>query len=323
MNRSYIENVSLAYIADQCTVSINAILLGLASFFTNLCVVITIWKTPSLHNKAQYCILSHSLAEALASLSMVEGYIRYSIFYLLSTPVIFNPATCVVLDHLFSGVTSLAAYFLSVCLALDRMLCIAAPIFYRTINTKTYMACFNIFSWLVPFLTHLLGIIGYDQDKLLGSCGDQFEILNKPAAYFLMYGGLIVPVLLLCFYAVTTAVLLYRYKKENLVGESQKSEWKKKMELNVLAAMAIVGSTLIAATIIRGALWMLIQSSMAMRLQFVILMNALMAVTLVNSGSHLFVYLKLSENFRKAFLKIFWKRDGQSTAVVPFSSRQL
>lgn len=130
MNNTSLELLSLQKLSQQYINHVSFIIIAPIDIFTNVLIVLTIVLSKSLHNKSQYIILSHAIAQILYLLTFISVSIRKLSDHLSGTPEIFDQLGCVFNQLPMSFVANLVRVQ-TLGLALDRLLCITCTVFYK------------------------------------------------------------------------------------------------------------------------------------------------------------------------------------------------
>lgn len=312
MNRSALDNASLNTLAQQAPNHLLWVILSPLSVATNLLVVITIASTKALHNKSQFLILSYSAAEVIYALCyFFTGLIRF-LAYVLSKPETSNQLFCMLKQSplVFMGAV---VKNLGVILSVDRLLCLAFPIFYKNRDSFKYTVFCNAIVWGYSVVKLGFGFQEYDQNKWFGVCAFTTSFAPGFVAYSSTESS-VTTGLVAAIYFLATAILFRRYRSATFTGVAQKSEWKRQMDFDVFIAVAGICVIFLITTGL-GSILNAIASYIGGIEIAVKLAPVSSALILISSISHFFVYFKLNRLFRKSFRTVVMKREDNS--VVP------
>jgi hypothetical protein len=310
MNLSDLENQSLLLLAEEVDRHIFWIASSPIPVITNLLVVVTVIISKSLHNKSHFLILCHSSSEMLVALNYFAGGLYRYLFFYFNAPEVENEAICKIKSVPNFIFTGLSAHYL-LALAIDRFLCLAAPIFYKTRRRSSYLLIITGIILSYNFITRMLGFLNTDPKRLYSFCdaSNSFDLIYT---LILRYEILFIAALVVVIYLTTIIFLRRKFREVNSKLDTNKNnEWRRQMELDVFKALATIGCfngfTLLAAKIVD------VMNTSTGR---VVIPYATILFTYLNSGSHLVFYLYFNSGFRQDFLKMVRKVcKGKNNAV--------
>lgn len=313
--KAAIDNISLVTLAQQATSHLTWICLSPVSFFANLLIVVTVVFSKELRNKSHFIIVSYTVAELSQSLAYFgTGLARY-MPYVYQVPYTANQLVCIVRQAPVTFGGNLVQIF-SVVLGFDRLFCVGVPIKYSQLSLKKYIGCVNFFCWTYSFFRISLTFIDHDTNKLLPVCNTALAYSPVVTKATNPIGHVLVGTTASAYMA-GAAVLYRRYRKANLVGDFQKSEWRRKVDFNVFVATAVVGFLYVITALVPYVLITItvyISSSLASIVDTALVVTS---IYLANGISHLFVYLLVNRRFRENFLRVVCRREIGQTLVTP------
>lgn len=305
MNTSDLDNISLAQLAERAPLYLYWVTVSPFCFLANLLVILTISLSKQLQNKSQFIILGHSVAELLFSLAYFGTGLKRYLPYVLHTPVTTSQLYCIFEQTPFNfGV--FAVKIMSLSLALDRLLCICAPIFYRGARMGTYVLTVNVCCWTYVLTMTTLGFVYYDPQKRIPMC----YFYGAYDAWYISINNKVqnaATVITVALYVFAALTLWRQYKRANLLDARQKSEWRRHVELDVFVAIAVVGAIYVIGSGIPSVITVLV--SQYPSLGFINLTPIDTTVAFISSISHFLVYLKINRVFRSCFMRLFSKHD--------------
>lgn len=313
MNISELNALSLSIISQRAPTDICWIIGATIAFTTNLLVVITICLSKPLRNKSQFVIVSYCLAEAMRALTyFCTGFARFS-YFLYGVPSTTSQLTCM-LWQIPLFFTATVTSFLSVVLAVDRLMGVAVPVYYHTIDPFFYILLINLICWVYPMIKMAFGFLKYDENLYFPVCGSVTSFDSKFYNFHVIESDVTV-ILAALAYVVAVSILFIRYKKKTFSNQIQKSEWKRRIELDVFIAVAAIG---IIYILVWGVVTVL--DTVAANI-FSLNFSVILALIVPGLGffsvmSHLFVFLYFNSIFRKCFIALFFKCK-KSNAVHP------
>lgn len=311
-----LNNASLKTLTTQAPNHLLWLIMSPISIVTNLLVVITITSTKSLHNKSQYAILSYSVAEVVYGFVYFGTGLKRYLSFALGYPETANQLWCIA-QQIPLTATGRGVQLFSLAVAVDRFLCLAAPIFYKTRNPSTYIAAMNVIIWGHVCILACLAFAKYDTTKLFPVCSHAtsfdrvFVTLNIDEGNFLT-------ALTAATYVFSAAILFRRYKSATLAGEQQKRDWKRQMEFDVFLTVSVIGVFYLSTAGITNIISAI--ATMIGTLEATVMLSPVAsAFVFLGSTSHLFVYLKMNRVFRHSFMRAVLKPADNT--VLPLTIR--
>lgn len=301
-------------IATSKNVNLVASLVILLSVVTNTLVVVTIAKTKQLHNKSQYIILSHAIAELIRSLAAgLTNNTRNYAYALLGMSDLIRKCNCVLgmVSYVASGKAQQAATFM---LCLDRFLAIFLPIKYKSFRPATYVVSLNVACWGYALLAHVpFMFLGCDNTVILQNC-DYLTALPSSYTQRATTEVNVIAVFTTICYCSIIVYAGYRYWGKKWQSESERANWSQAIQLNAVVFMTIVGLMyLICYGIATGMnsffIWLGDQTLSRTYSPYIALLQTL------NMSSHFFVYYACHKKFRVGFQQVFLTKKGTVATV--------
>lgn len=311
MNDSILDAQSLQTLAAQVPDNISWMAVSPFIFGTNFLIILTISVSKPLHNKSHFIVLSYSISECIYSLCyFCAGLIRY-LAYFYGRPETSTQLMCILKQVPLNSTGHVVTLF-TLTLALDRFLCVRAPVFYKTRRTLNYVLALNLFCWCGSMAKVPFAFLSYDPYKKFPVCTLASSFSQSYVTYSTAESGVAVA-LTAALYAATASILLYRYKNTKFVSSNEKREWRRQMDLDVCVAMSAVGALYVITYGTRAVLTAIVTSKLSLELNQKIIPFST-ALFFGNAASHLFVYLILNKVFRKNFFRIFCRRNDNAVS---------
>jgi hypothetical protein len=254
-------------------------------------------------------IVGYSISEMLVSLSyFIMGAVNYFMYY-FQIPVITEEIVCdfiMLPNRLFH---SAACHYLLI-LTFDRCLCIVKPVQYKIMNSVRYLVFMNLVIFVCCVITEPVAFSNSDHYRKISFC-DAFASVDSKLLLVTEYEQMFVGVLVTVIYLAAALGLWWKYKVANFIQESQKSEWRRKFELDVFKSFLSIGlfnGFILIATRVVQILNTYFSMPFATRI-----------LSCINSMSHLIFYLCFNSTFRSEFLKLGkrMKKKWNASPVTP------
>lgn len=298
-------------------------LIGTVAIISNICVVITIVKSKSLHSKFFCSLASLAVADLCSgSFFMIQG-LKKLIYVILNKPETSSQLSCLL--QMVPGIWGLTVSdSLTLGLSLDRLLAMALPIVYRMRLGNNYVLILNLSCWTFSTIFSATAFYVNDLRKLFHVC---YAVVT-PDLWFqnLMSEIRMCQALAnLLLFTTTLIILKIRLRKSRSMSSEERRRQKESMEINMIKTLGVI---LIVYALLKWGSSILLTSLLNYMPP-----NTRVTVTPFNallpclySASHFFVYLGMSITFRKAFCKVILKRKTEpvlsnSNRVVPSGVR--
>jgi hypothetical protein len=259
-------------------------------------------------------IASLSFADSLYALGIfIIGAKRYIHYYFNKSDTI-SVLNCLFLQLLID-VPAKPVFFLIIALGVDRLLSVAAPIFYDALDERRYVIGVNLICWAstlfwvpVPFFIHqnIYDTIPICQTVLVYTARYQ-EITG--------YINTAAIILMILIYTSIAVIVACRYWKSNWINSNQRNEWFQEVQKRTLKTVIAIGvchviffgCSSLAYTVFSQ---FLVESAVQKVMPFTAIFSFIDAV------SHFFIYLLFSSQFRGAFFNMFTTK----TMITPLQS---
>lgn len=306
MNLSSLENQSLAILADRAPQYLLLILISPVNFIANLLVVLTIASSKELRNKSQFVILSHSACEMYYALAGLGVGIGYYICFLYHWPVSATRLTCI-LSNAPQIVGSRADIYFTAALALDRLTCMALPTRFQSLPLRKYIWAMNVVCWVLAILVTTLPAMAIGEYETVVAFCDIFAYVPAEVRKWDSLESNAEAGLIALMYMLNAALLWRRYKQADLIGEIQKSEWRRQMDFSVFLAITAIGVTFLITAVVPRLFFSIAATYLVFSATTASVIGYL--GFFLRSISNLFYCLLFNVTFRDQFLRLFCKRD--------------
>lgn len=287
--------------------------LGALGALTNGLILLTIFKTKSLHNKSHYAILYHSLTGAfLAFMFSAVGLRRYLLF-VLGQPGIMTAFGCSSLQLLVEIFMEANNYAI-LALGIDRLVAVSTPIFYRKIQPVNHMIIFNGVSYAPMLVNALINYSTLDYSKYVAVCVFStafsafyqrfMEIVNN------VFAVLTILVYLFCLFKIGR-----RYWGNKWQNAAQRNEWSRDIQLQAFKSVVVIAVTHILSLGASTAMTNVIAAGILPPATLEAILPYFALTFFPENISHLLVYFCTNTSFRNGFLVM--TRCRSADAVVP------
>jgi hypothetical protein len=292
---------SLTKLATSSTRNLIWIITCPIPIITNLLVVITIIFSKPLHNKSQFLIACHSIAECLLNVTFFCRALNWYILYQLGIPDTQTELICR-LKWMAASSAEFSNCFLLV-IALDRSLAIVWPVKYKTVNPKLYLLTYGCIILVYTLIVEGACFINTKADWFVAFC-------DMPGAYhpdmisYFQHEELVFTVSVFLIHIGIVVILWRKFKKAKFTDEMQKSDWIQKFELDAVKALATIG--FVNGIALTGQRIIAVVN-FYVNYKVILVAISISVFGVPNSGSHLFFYLWFNSTFRLEFLKLMRK----------------
>jgi hypothetical protein len=303
---SQLDNASLQTLKIQAPTHLCWAVISPIGIITNILIIVTVINSKLLHNKSHYVILSHSLAELIYVTTYFCTGLNNYLFYMYQYPRTADQLTCILINFPLILLGNVCKC-LTLALAFDRVLCITKPIFYKTLHNSKYILVLNGLSWGYSTVKTSLAFVSYDKTKYYSICSYAVTFDPTYVKIASIENNCLTAVSVLV-YALAAIVMWRRYKSTKLIGASQRSEWRRKMDFDVFLVMIVVGIEYIFRYGIISVIGALVAKYPT--LSSVLSTSPLTSLIIIcGTISHFFIYLGLNKLFRRQFLRLVRKND--------------
>lgn len=282
------------------------------AILTNTTFIIVIAKTTRLQSKSNFLVVSLCVAEIFQNFSWEAAAIKRLIIYKNNFTESISQVACIaeVLPiNIFPSIVECMAAAIS----FDRFLALATPIFYSICKKCRYIFAINLVCWMANIIFGLVSFFDYEPTKILSACtfviafGDSYNSLYK---LFLN----LKTALTIALDVGTLSILVRCLYITRQLPPVQRKEARLKLELDTIRTLLAISVIYLLSVGLSSAAYVGI-AKLGKDLNARIA-PAVTVLPLLNSASHLIVYLTLSKLFRDGFCSVFCK----NTVVVPLQN---
>lgn len=311
--------------ADRTTVLIQAwssaswVPVGVIGLITNALAVLTIIKSKLLHTKYFCTLASLMVAGCICGASVSYYGAKKAYLTFAGIPETSSQIECLAGLVPVLWATGLSDY-LTLALNVDRLLALAAPILYKQKLSKGYVSILNIFSWSIPTVMWIFAFYLPDPQKQVSFC--LASIMEKwfQTLYTTMRWVIAAPNL--SIFASTLISLKIKFNKTKHLGLVERRAARKALEVHMVKTMGVIVACYVLMKLGGYATLSIAVVALEGSAQ-----AKLIGVTGVlppaYAGSHFWVYLIMSKDFRQCFKKmIMMKNSTTSPLFIASTSKQ-